>query len=154
MKRQRETDDDINDLHIAIEDDHVIRALEILENPNLPEYIIECETFPEKSPQHMDVGPETFMKNYKTDIVDFERVNIIITYEDDEILVWNNGFEEAFIKLTSKRLLELRKLFLLSRNSAYYYDNVLEATRITDDYNFKPCRIVVWGGHKGQVIYY
>lgn len=154
LRKSRETEDDTNDLHIAIDADDVIASLEVFEDPNLSEYVLECSSFPDKSPQHMDIGPESFMKNYKGDIVDFERVNVMITYEDDEILIWNNGFEEAFVKLTSKRLAELRKLLLHSRNSAYYYDNVIQATRITDDYNFKPCRIVVWGSHKGQVIYY
>lgn len=154
LKRARDNEDDTLDLHIAVDVEDLTTVLDFFDDPNMPEYALDCSPFPDKSPQHMDVGMENFMKNYKSDIVDYERLVIMITYEDDEILLWNNGFEEAYIKLTAKRLKELRRLFLLTKNSAYYYDNIIEATRITDDYDFKPCRIVVWGGHNGQVIYY
>lgn len=154
LRHQIDSDDDVNDLHICVDSDDLDVVIEKLDEIDQFELSFECTPFPEKSPQHFDVGIETYMKNYKSEVADFERINFLITHEEDEILIWNNGREEAFIKLTDKRLKELKKKMVHTKNNAYLYDNVIEATRITDDNDFKPCKVVLWAGHQGLVIYY
>lgn len=154
LRHQVDSDDDINDLHLCVDALDVHLVNEMLEDISQFELSFECEPFPEKSPQHMDVGMESYMKNYRNEVADFSRVTFLITHEEDEILIWNNGMEEAFIKLTDKRLKELKKLILHTKNNAYLGENSMEATRITDDNDFKPCKIVLWSAVDGTVIYY
>lgn len=154
LKHQVDSDDDVNDLHLCIDALDVGVVSEVLDDISQFEVSFECEPFPEKSPQHMDVGMESYMKNYKNEVADFSKLTFLITHEEDEILLWNNGSEEAYIKLTDKRLKELKKLMHHTKNNAYLGDNVMEATRITDDNEFKPCKIVLWSAVDGVVIYY
>lgn len=154
LKHPLDSDDDINDLHLCIDESDLDEVLDDLEDLSQFELVLECQSFPDKSPQHVDSGMETFMKSYKSEVLDFERINFLIAHEENEILLWNNGFEEAFIKLTDKHLKEIIKHLQSARNQPYLHDHVLQATRITDDNDFKGCKIVIWGGHDGLVVYY
>jgi hypothetical protein len=154
LKHQLDSDDDVNDLHIAIDIDDMNYVIDQLDDISRFELTLLCEPFPDKSPQHYDVGMESYMKNYRNEVADFEQLNFLITHEEDEILIWNNGKTEAYIKLTDKRLKDLKKVMAHTKNNAYLYENVLEATRITDDNDFKPCKIVIWAATDDMVIYY
>ncbi|MBI1183258.1 hypothetical protein GC194_03230 [bacterium] len=154
LKHQIDSDDDVNDLHIAFDIDDLPVINEMLDQISRFELSLYCEPFPDKSPQHYDVGMESYMKNYKSEVADIEKLTFLITHEEDEILLWNNGNTEAFIKLTDKRLKEMKKVMHHTKNNAYLQENVMEATRITDDNDFKPCKIVFWAATNGVVIYY
>lgn len=154
VKHQIDTDDDPNNLHIAIDTEDIQYVTDLLEDISRFELTLYCEPFPDKSPQHYDVGMETYMKNYRNEVADFEKLTFLITHEEDEILLWNNGTTEAYIKLTDKRLKDLKKVMHHTKNNAYLYENALEATRITDDNDFKPCKIVIWAATENMVIYY
>lgn len=154
LRHQVDSDDDVNDLHIAVDIDDIQYLGGILDDISRFELTLECEPFPDKSPQHFDVGMESYMKNYKSEVADFERIKFLITHEEDEILIWNNGKTEAYIKLTDKKLKEFKKVMFHTKNNAYLSENVVEATRITDDNEFKPCKLVLWAATNDMVIYY
>jgi len=154
LKHQLDSDDDTNDLHIAFDVDDMNYIGEMLDQISKFELNLFCEPFPEKSPQHFDVGMETYMKNYKSEVLDFEKLTLLITHEEDEILMWTNGKTEAFIKLTDKKLKEMKKVMQHTKNNAYLNENVVLATRITEDNEFKPCKIIFWAATNGIVIYY
>ena len=154
LRHQVDSDDDVNDLHIAVDIDDIQYVGELLEDISRFELSLYCEPFPDKSPQHYDVGMESYMKSYKSEVADFEKITFLITHEEDEILLWNNGKTEAYIKLTDKKLKDLKKVLFHTKNNAYLNENTISATRITDDNEFKDCKLVFWAATNDMVIYY
>ncbi|MBI3141510.1 MAG: hypothetical protein HYZ16_01640 [Bacteroidetes bacterium] len=154
LRHPMEADDDVNDLHVAIDIDSMSVVADLLDEITRFELNLACEPFPDKSPVHIDEGQESYMKHYGNEVFDFEQLHFLITHEEDEILLWNNGNTDAYIKLTEKRLKEFKAAMQHTRINPLMYGNVIEATRITDDNEFKPCKIVLWAASKGAVIYY
>ena len=154
LKHPMETEDNVNDLHLAVNMNDVPAVSEMLGDISRFELDLYCEPFPEKSPQHFDVGMETYMKNYKSEVAEFERLHFLVTHEEDEILVWNNGQTDAYIKLTDKRIIEMKKILHHTKNNAYLNENYIMATRITEDNEFVECKIILWAATNDLIIYY
>jgi hypothetical protein len=151
-KKALDIEDNIYDLNLCIDQSDIDLFLVKLKK-STQEFYINCNEFPMNNPQHLDVGFEDFNKEYDKEIVGYKKIIIRLSEETMKPIIWEDSEQNSNIKLSQENLKSLIKSIQESKKNAYIHDNYLESRRLVKNDKLIDCKIIVWAGMNGNIVY-